>query len=373
MQEKTAEDLDLDSFEGKYPKDHLTKERFTRKHDSPAPEDANNGQDTLHPRYPDDYAFAQELVKGTREAWNNHFRKWKTKSATYIERRYPGIFNGEDKENILQDMEVRLLKNNMKYLREYRGMHRLSTHIQQQLEWAALTELRKKASDVLSSEENRDVEDDSIAEHDDQAESPRRKASPGEKTFLSLENLETPRSILTLPDKQRWVFLLRYYDDFGFPENEISLLAKNRGVSRDTISRLIDTLLESMGDNVLARKRADIAATNNKIQKYLATLYTLSLQKQKLETGGPILEKKDALQKIKEVEKRIDKVRNRMANAIAQKKKSVVETPFEIIATIVGEENLSTIRGHLFQARKYLVKTLYTDKKQISKTKRPSR
>lgn len=167
--------------------------------------------------------------------------------------------------------------------------------------------------------------------------------------------------------------MLRYYDDFGFPENEISLLAKNRGVSRDTISRLIDTLLESMGDNVLARKRADIAATNNKIQKYLATLYTLSLQKQKLETGGPILEKKDALQKIKEVEKRIDKVRNRMANAIAQKKKSVVETPFEIIATIVGEENLSTIRGHLFQARKYLVKTLYTDKKQISKTKRPSR
>ena len=370
MREKTAEELDPGSVQEQFPKGSPTKEGRTRKQGSPVPEDVNSRQQVVPPRFPDDYAFAQQLVKGTREAWGEHFRRWKTKSALYIERRYPGIFNNQDKENILQEMEIRLLKDDRKNLRAYEGMQSLSKHIEQQLEWTILTELRNRAIDLLADDEC-DGSENVEAQDTDIADGATAIAAGSAGPVPLPMEAEIPQCIMDLPDMQRWVYLLRYYDDFGFPGSEIALVAKQRAMPADKLARLIEDLLEPTptGQNVLTRKREDLSASDERIQKRFTKIYLLSLEKQKLEReiNGEIMGGVDVAmvrERLREIGREIGKARRTLELALGERGDAIIETSYEVIGQILGEENMNTLRGRLLSAKKKLARVLFPEKEQ---------
>lgn len=340
----------------------------------PGPEDWKKTDEKREPRFPDDYAFAKRLIADNDEAWREHLRQWKTRSAAYIERRYPGQFNGDDKENILQEMEARLLKDDRKYLRDYRGMQSLSKHFEQQLEWTILTELRKRAVDLLAGDEY----DDEDNENAKGPESPENNSGEGAEGIGPGEEHgkpEIPPCLMGLPDDQRWVYLLRYYDDFGFPDSEIALLAKKRNMSPKILSRLIDELLEPTGQDVLAKKRADLAAANERIDKYLTKIYLLSIEQQKLEKDieGEVMGGVDirmTRDRLEEIENKIAKARQKLERAIAERGESSIETSYEVIGQILGEEKMNTLRSRLLSARKKLSKKLAPGNKEQNPEKR---
>ena len=333
----------------------------------PGPKDWKKTDEKRVPRFPDDYAFAQRLIIGSDEAWREHLKQWKIRSAAYIERRYPGLFNDDDKENILQEMEARLLKNDRKYLRDYRGMQSLSKHIEQQLEWATLTELRNRTVDLLSGDEYDDENEDVKG-----PESPKNNADEGTGGIGSegeRDKPEIPPCIMELPDNQRWVYLLRYYDDFGFPDSEIALLAKRRNMSQKKLSKLIDGLLEPTGQDVLAKKRADLTAANERIDKYLTKIYLFTIDRQKLEKdiedevmGG--VDVRMTREKVEEIDDEITKTRQKLERAIAERSESSIETPYEVVGQILGEENMNTLRSRLLSARKKLSRKLAPGNKE---------
>ena len=325
-------------------------------------------------RFPDDYAFAQKLIDGDENAWREHSRRWNAKSAAYIERRYPGVFNDADKKDILQNMGLRLLENDKKCLRVYEGMQSLSRRIEQQLEWAILDELRKRAIDFLAEDEYDDEENneaDGSGLPDSVTGEGAGEIDPGAGNIEP----EIPACLMELPDEQRWVYLLRYYEDFGFPEREVALLAQKRNMSADELSKLINGLLEPTGEDILASKREDLNDANERIERYRTKLYLLSLEEQKLEEDitGEIMGGVDARSvkdRLREIGDDEAKMRQRVERAIAERGEPVIETPYEVIRQIIGEDNLNTLRGRLLSARKKLAKKLISGNREQKPKKR---
>lgn len=374
MREKAEEETMRESEEEGPMPDALEREAAGIAAALPGPKDWKKTDEKRAPRFPDDCAFAQRLITDNNEAWREHLKQWKIRSAAYIERRYPGLFNDDDKENILQEMEARLLKNDRKYLRDYRGMQSLSKYIEQQLEWATLTELRKRTVDLLAGDEYDDEENEDVKG----PESLKNNADEGTGGIGSGEErdkLEIPPCIMELPDDQRWVYLLRYYDDFGFPDSEIALLAKRRNMSPKKLSRLIDDLLEPTGQDVLAKKRVDLAAANERIDKYLTKIYLFTIEQQKLakDIEGEVMGGVDVRmtrEKFEELDDEITKTRQKFQRAIAERGESSIETSYEIVGQILGEENMNTLRSRLLSARKKLSKKLAPGNKEQNPEKR---
>jgi DNA-directed RNA polymerase specialized sigma24 family protein len=300
-----------------------------------------------YPKYPIDYQFAQLLASGNTNAWDRFYREIRKKISIFLNKKYPGVFNEVIIEEICDGVQNRLSKSNYKVLREYRGDCSFSLFITRATDWEVKDWLRKHSEELL-------------AEPVDTT-STYKVAEPYSYLSSLQEHEEViPVEIKALSDDLRWAFLLRYYDYFGFPLEEVRKLAKKKRVHIGSITQKLVKLLEPEGEDILSVQREKQKKFELRLQKLCIEIQKLHKIEQKLLTS---IEEHDLynLPKDQEAFKKIDVVRQRLLKiegkrkALLQNKLCVpITTPYEVIAEILGEENVSTIRSRVFLAKKQL-------------------
>ncbi len=311
-----------------------------------------------HTRYPDDYKFAQLLLSGDAGAWDRLYKEFRKKLKIYINQKYPDVFSDIAVEEICDGVGKRLMANDYKAIRDYRGECTFLTYITKATDWEIKDWLRKH-SDELFSEPIDSVNNN--ATYLKSKESEYNFSSPDEKD-------EIPESIKSLTDDLRWAFLLRYYDYFGFPLEEIRLLAKKKRVSIGSITEKIINFLEPEGQDILRVQIEKQATFQLRIQRLCVEIQNVAKREQELlaefEEIGSYCERKD-----EDKSKKLDAVRERRIkleekrNALLKNRANlVITTPYEIIADILGESNVSTIRSRVFLAKKQLKQRLFKEK-----------
>jgi hypothetical protein len=298
------------------------------------------------PLYPDDYRFSRLLMHGNREAWQKFDPELRTKVHAFLDIKYPNTFGDVAADEIIDAVKGRLEHNS---LREYRGNCSLSSWVTKATEWAVLDWLRKHADGLTTvSTETVEIADD-FSIHDSDY------LSTGEFSLV-------PEPIRDLGDDQRWSFLLRYYDFFGFPSNEIVLLAEKRKISCETVGEKILRYFEYQTDDVLGKKRAKRKKFHEKIEQIGYQIHRLNLREHELESecdkmpaGSAEEDKKQRIELVRRERFRHEK---RLRQLMNQSRAVVVTTPYKIIADIVGEKNENTVRGWVMEARKRLKASL---------------
>lgn len=328
------------------------------------PPDFSQEHTSEQPRFPKDLQFAQKLIADDSTAWDDLLRSLRKKVGPYIEYHYTRQFSDDDKQDILSDLMLRLLSNDKKVLSTFRGMQTLSAHIESQLKWAIQTVQRQHAIKYLASSE--DPEENEIEPGTNSRESiPIGNADP-----------EIPRAIMQLPDKQRWVFLLRYYEDFGFPDSETVLLAKELKKTPKEVSNLINELLEPTGKDALSAKKKKLAALSKSIENLQAKLYFLSLTEHKLQQnndqGMPgAIDPMMIEQELAEIQSKKRKAKDRLKRALLERERFFVGTSYKVIGIILNEPNQNTLRSRLKTAQDTLMRVLErTQKERNTKTLR---
>jgi hypothetical protein len=341
--------------------DHLMEAGQPEETIEEVPEEDVASRESL-PRFPDDKAFAERLVAGDEKAWREHFKEWKRKSEIYISKKYPGVFNGSDTENVLQSLEERLLRRGKEpphtdkyYLAIYKGNISLTKWIEYQLNYAIQDMLRDKTRKYLSEAIDIEKINDEEQSCDKQANKKQVRDEGDLDDYLQTIESKMPQCLIDLPDHQRWVYLLRYYDDFGFPESEIELLARKTGRKAAEISRLIDTLLESD----VSRKRMKSVEINELINKYRGNIQFLSFEEHRLEKQiiGGIMGGTDRMkvrERLREISENKARAQEFLQKKLEERGDPAVETSYEVIGKILAVEKESTLRGHLLKARKGL-------------------
>jgi DNA-directed RNA polymerase specialized sigma24 family protein len=308
-----------------------------------------------NPRFQDDYKFAQLLLSGNTEAWDRFYKEFRKKVSIYLNRKYPDVFNEVTIEEICDGVQNRLMVNDYKVLREYRGDCSFSTFITRSIDWEVKDWLRKY-SDKLHAEPISD--------------SAHKAQEYYSHLTVSQEHEEViPEEIKALNDDLRWAFLLRYYDYFGFPLDEIRKLAKKKRVPIGSITQNIVKFLEPTGEDILSTQREKRKLFEQKLQKICIEVQKLRKSEQKLSTTieecDVYVQKKDdeKLKKLSIVKKRLLRIEEKRKALLENRMRLPVTTPYEIIAEILGEDNVSTIRSRVFLAKKQLAqKMLKKDK-----------
>lgn len=310
-----------------------------------------------HTRYPDDYKYAQLLLSGDTEAWDRLYKEFRKKLKIYINQKYPDVFSDIAVEEICDGVWKRFMENDYKAIRDYRGECTFSTYITKATDWEIKDWLRRH-SDELFSEPIDSIGNDGMGF--------RNKESVNSVSLSDEE--EVPDSIKSLTDDLRWAFLLRYYDYFGFPFSEIRLLAKKKGVSIGSITEKIINFLEPEGQDILRVQREKQAAFQLRIQRLCVEIQNVAKREQELlakfKETGLYCERKD-----EDKSKKLDIIRDkriklgRKRNALLKNRtRLVISTPYEVIADILGESNVSTIRSRVFLAKEYLKQKLFKEK-----------
>jgi len=303
-------------------------------------------KDVSSPRYPDDYQFVQLLIRGENKAWDRFYKEFRKKMLVYLNNKYPNIFSDVVAEEICDGVQNRLMKNDYKTLKEYRGDCLFIHFITQATDWEIKDWLRKHSKDLISQYTDGESEVDPAP---DDIES-----SQQHSTLMG--NIDAIPDILkSLSDDLRWAFLLRYYDYFGFPMSEIRLMAKKRGVSIGSITKKIIQLLEPEGNDVLCKQREKQVAFKQRLSKICFKLYELNTEENKL-TGKEQSEEKSM--KLDIVRDKRLKLLKRQKELLASKTHFIVTTPYEVIAEILAEKNISTVRSRVSLAKKQLSKIL---------------
>lgn len=304
----------------------------------------------FHPKYSADYKFAQLLSSGNTEAWDRFYKEFRKKVSIYLNRKYPDVFNEVTIEEICDGVQNRLMVNDYKGLREYRGDCSFSTFITRATDWEVKDWLRKY-SDRL---------------HAEPISNSSHKAQEYYSSLtLPQEHEEViPEEIKALSDDLRWAFLLRYYDYFGFPLNEIRKLAKKKRVPIGSITQNIVKFFEPTGEDVLSIQREKRKLFEQKLQKLCVEVQKLRKSEQKLlsaiEEHDLYVQQKDQekLKKLSVVKKRLLKIEEKRRALLENRMRMPVTTPYEIIAEILGEDNVSTIRSRVFLAKKQLAEKM---------------
>lgn len=303
-----------------------------------------------HPRYPDDFQFVQLLLSGDTDAWNRFYKEFRTKLDIYINQRYPSIFGDIETEEICDGVMKRLTENDYKTLNSYRGECTFSTYLTKTTDWEIKDWLRKHSEELF-----REPIEDAIES----------KSNEFDNAPLTLEKEgNLPEPIKSLSDDLRWAFLLRYYDYFGFPLEEIRLLASKKGVPIGSITKKIIKFLEPEGEDLLSVQREKQKAFQLRLQKLCVEIRNLTKREQKLldevEKNSLYYEPRD-----KEQSKKLDIIKERHIKLEKRKKallnKStgfVITTSYKFIAEILGEDNISTIRSRVLMAKKQLARRL---------------
>ena len=304
-------------------------------------------QEGLPPAFPEDYRYVQLLLAGESMAWNGFYKELRRKLEAHIDRHYPGVFSSVAVEEICDGVGKRLISNDYKALRNYRGECSFSSYLCKATDWEIKDWLRRH-SDELFHESIDAIGDDHMHRHHIVQQEP---------SFTHQEE-EVPAPVSSLSDDLRWAFLLRYYDLFGFPLAEVRLAAKSKGLPIGHLTQKIIKYLEPEGEDCLAVQRAKQKATQERLQKLNVSIHELTVQEQQL-TGRE--DDKAAGSHDAKLEEKIGDVRDRLSRLAGKKEamkkrntKNVVTTPYEIIAEILGEDNVSTIRSRVFLAKQQL-------------------
>ncbi|MBM4137590.1 MAG: hypothetical protein FJ241_12285 [Nitrospira sp.] len=308
-----------------------------------------------HTKYPDDYQYVQLLLSGNADAWKRFYKESRKKIANYINQKYSDIFSDVIVEEICDGVQNRLMKNDYKVLCEYRGDCSFSTFVTRATDWEVKDWLRKHSNELLKEPV------DTLSSH----ELTYKDIEPDDYLSISAEYIEViPDEIKSLSDDLRWAFLLRYYDYFGFPLNEIRLLAKKKNVPIGSITKKIVRFLEPEGEDILRAQRDKQEAFMMRLQKLCLEVQKLRTSEQKLTTAieeySLYYQQKDQekLKKLDVIRKRLLKIEEKR-NTLLQNNLCVpITTPYEIIAKILDEDNISTIRSRIFLAKNQLIQQI---------------
>jgi DNA-directed RNA polymerase specialized sigma24 family protein len=293
-----------------------------------------------------DYEYVNQLLSGEADAWRTFYKELRQKLITYIKKKYPNTFSLVAIEEILDGVGRRLIENNFKTLREYRGECAFSTYLTRATEWELKDWLRKH-SDELFNEPIDNVPDGDITYTDEDM-------AQGSAFFTEQEII--PEPVRTLSDDLRLPFLLRYYDYFGFPLDEIRLLAKKRAIPIGILTEKIVTYFDPAKEDVLQQKREKQILFQKRLQKLTYKIHKLNIKDHQLSRSR---------NNAREIINELNDIRGNRAELESKKKillkgKSgyILTTSYEIIADILGEENISTIRSRVFQARNILMQKI---------------
>lgn len=304
----------------------------------------------FHTRYPDDHQFAQSLLSGDSKSWDRFYNEFRKKLESYINRKYPNVFNPLAVEEICDGVGKRLMGNDFKAIRNYRGECTFSSYITKATDWEIKDWLRKHSEELLN--EPIDTINDHIS----------FKSKETYHNILSTEEREEiPEPIKSLSDDLRWAFLLRYYDYFGFPLDEIRLFAKKRGVSIGAITSKIIKFLEPEGEDVLHPQREKQTALQMRIQKLCFEIHKLDIKEHQLLAEDEYSQsftgegQTKTLKTVKDKRLRLERKRE---DLLKNKSKFIITTPYEVIAEILDEDNVSTIRSRIFLAKKQLTEKI---------------
>lgn len=301
----------------------------------------------------DDYQYAQLLISGDSGAWDRFYRELRKKLAAYIDRRYPGVFSSVAVEEVCDGVNKRLTNNECRALREYRGECSFSSYITRAADWEVKDWLRRHAEELFH-------------ESLDDTNSDKKEfisCEPADDPSSQEENEMVPDIIRSLPDDLRWAFLLRYYDYFGFPADEIRSLARKKGVSIGSITEKIVRLLEPEGENILASQKEKQRTFNERLWKLCHGIHTLNMQEQRTLANEEHAAGVD--QQGANLSAKLDVIRNKRLTLQGKRDalmkntaRMVITTPYEVVAEILGENNVSTIRSRMFLAKKQLAEKL---------------
>ena len=293
--------------------------------------------------YSDDFQFAQMLLSGDADAWDRFYKEFHKKLELYIKRKYPDVFSEIAIEEICDGVKRRLIDNEYKALKDYRGECDFSTYVTKATDWETKDWLRKHSDELFNEPIDPEKE---------------YKNRESEYSFSPDEKEEIPKSIKPLSDDLRWAFLLRHYDYFGFPFDEMRLLAKKNSITIGSITKKIIKFLEPEGEDILRVQRQKQRVFQLRLQKLCFEINKLTVKEQQL------LADEEYTQGIRNTEK-LDIVKNRRSRLEAKreallknKTRLIITTPYEVIAEILGEENVSTIRSRVFLAKKQLAQIL---------------
>ena len=169
------------------------------------------------------------------------------------------------------------------------------------------------------------------------------------------EQEDIPEAVKALNDDLRLAFLMRYYDYFGFPSNEIRLIAKKKGISIGSITEKIVKHLDPGGQDILRPQREKQMAFQQRLQKLCYNIHKLTIKEHRLPNSDDDDCRCDDLAEIRDRRSHLEKKRD---DLLKDKSKLVLTTPYEVIAEILGEDNVSTIRSRVFLAKKQLAQKI---------------
>ncbi len=303
-----------------------------------------------------DYKFVQLLVAGESEAWNRLYKEFRERIEIYINKKYPNVFNDIAIEEIYDGVLKRLVENDYKTLRNYRGDCIFSTYLTQAAEWEVKDWLRKHSEELLN------VHLEILNDHNPVLED--KGASFNSFHKQGGEEEAIPEAIKSLNDDLRWTFLLRYYDYFGFPLEEIRLLAKKKGVLIGTITEKIINFIELGRQDILKAQREKLRIFQSKLQKICCKAQKLTQNEKKLSADIEEAtlyydeQDKEKTEKLNIVRDKIYRLKEKRETLLNSRAKFAITTPYEVIAEILLEENVSTIRSRVFHAKKELIRKL---------------
>lgn len=291
--------------------------------------------------YQEDYGFVRQLLSGGPDAWDRFYNEFRRKLEAYINRKYPAVFSEITVEEIFDGVGERLIQNDYRTLRDYRGECSFSTYITKATEWEIKDWLRKHSEELLH---------DPIDTVVDDGKEIKDSTTMSDVTFES-KHEELPEPIRTLTDDLRFAFILRYYDYFGFPLNEIRLLANRKGVSIGSITEKVVKHFDPGGQDILRLQREKQMAFQQRLEKICYNIHKLTIKEHRLTNNDDDDSRCDDLAKIRNKRSDLEKKRD---DLLKDKAKLVLTTPYEVIADILGEDNVSTIRSRVFLAKKQL-------------------
>ncbi len=298
----------------------------------------NSKNSVILPRYNDDFQFVQRLIARDSNSWNRFYKEFREKLERHIMRKYPNVFSDVAIEEICDGVGKRLIENGYKTLKSFRGDCTFSTYITKATDWEIKDWLRKHSEELFNSPI--DTEHNNIS-----------GSSPSPQESES----SIPQPVTSLSDDLRWAFLLRYYEYFGFPLEEIRLLAKKKGVPIGSIAKKIASFLEPGGRDVLRSQIEKHEAFQLRLQKICYEIQKLTQKEQGL-SGKYEQESK----KIYSVKNKRIKLEVKRKAFLKNRIKLSITTSYEVIAEILGEENISTVRSRVFLAKKQLRQEVIT-------------
>lgn len=286
------------------------------------------------PRFPQDHEYAQRLASGDESAWEYFSNEYRKKITYFIASKYLNILGDVAIEEICDGVETRLIKNSYKAIREYRGECAFSTYVTRATDWEIIDWLRKNSDRVPTGPLDPSTEDTS---------SP--APEPPDEGAVDI-----PEAIKALSDDLRWAFLLRYYDDFDFPLDEIRRIAKKQGVSIREITERIVRYLEPQGEDILAKQRDKQRAFYMRLQKICAHIQESYVEEKRLLDSSATDDPKQ-IEKIIEIRSGRTQLESKRERIQKKKGQISITTPYKIIAIILGEGNESTIRSRILTAK----------------------